>query len=93
MNVREIEVFDASVTGAAPADIEYLAAHTTIAEGQTAVMGAVMGVRLRKPSFQLFQWEVSRDAKQTSSRVSTEISTAAQSRTESSRRFTPSRSH
>ncbi len=61
LNVREIEVFDESVSGAAPADIEYVSAHATIAEGQTAVMG----VRLRKPSFQLFQWEVSRDSGRT----------------------------
>jgi hypothetical protein len=64
LSVREIEVFG-DPTESPPADTEYQVAHTTIAQGQTAVIG----VRFRNPSFRLFQWEVSRDAGQTWSAV------------------------
>jgi len=64
LNAREIEVFGDPVQ-ATPIDIEYLAANATVAEGQTAAMG----VRLRKPGFQMFQWEVSRDSGRTWSAV------------------------
>jgi|GEM_PF-491239 len=60
LRVRELEVFRDLGSNPVP-QIEHTVASTSVAEGQTAVIG----VRMRTPGFYLFQWQESVDGGQT----------------------------